>query len=567
MTTTPWETMAQRLITRGYKGLHRRNYLVQVYNDDNDAALASTDEAKARLSGVRWARWGEQGALPRSVLYQLLTLWPAQGNLCDGSGPKQGAGNTELGPAHPDSCYAVDIGITFAGFSQLGTHHQMLDLFRQKAPAFAEGAFLRASRWLGDSGPSDPERWTTRYRKDQTHVVLIVHAAGDPGNTGIQAFESSMWRRLGPPDAAPGLLTGHWVEQSSVLDDPREVHFGYIDGLSTPQYLSSRSNTAAREPSPFNVHALGELLLGHARNDGSNPWVMPGARAQMSGNADLRPEPETIAYREFFRDGSFGALRNMYQDVAAFEGFVDCQARLLQGCDERNDIEYTKGWIKAKLMGRWPNGAPVGYTPMPADREHREARRKVRIEARYPANGRDKEPDNNFSYKQDLDGFKCPFGAHIRRMNPRDDPVVPALRRPLLRRGLPYGAKYSAQLDNAKAERGLLGLFFCASLEEQFEHVLGNWANNNPMGIPHTHAGRDPIIGNQDPLSNVFDIPVDPQGRDPEFNFEDKPGGPIRLQGLGSFVATRGTCYAFFPNVDALAQIASGALHPLRRFR
>ena len=567
MTMTIGETKAQRLITHGYKGMHRRNYLIRVYDDDHDAALARTDEATARLSNDRWTHWTRKGELPRSVLYQLLTLWRRQGNLCDGRGSKQGAGNTEPGPAHPDSFYTVDIGITFAGFSQLGTHQQMLDLFRQKAPAFAEGAFLRASRRLGDTGPSDPASWTTRYGKDKTHVVLVVHAAGGPGNAGIQAFESSMWRRLGPPDAAPALLTGEWIEQSSVLDDPREVHFGYIDGLSAPQYRSSPRNTAALEPALFNVHALGELLLGHARNDGSNPWVMPGARAQLSGNANLRPEPATIAYREFFRDGSFGALRNVHQDVPAFEAFVDCQARLLQGCDEQNDMEYTKGWIKAKLMGRWPNGAPVGYSPTAADREQREARRKERIEARYSAKEEGQELDNNFSYKNDIEGFKCPYGAHIRRMNPRDDPVVPALRRPLLRRGLSYGEKYSAQLDNAKAERGLLGLFFCASLEEQFEHVLGNWANNNPMGIPHTDAGRDPIIGNQDALSNVFDIPVDPQLPDLEFNFEDKPGRPLRLQGLGAFVATRGTCYAFFPNVDALAQIAIGALHPLRRFR
>ena len=55
----------------------------------------------------------------------------------------------------------------------------------------------------------------------------------------------------------------------------------------------------------------------------------------------------------------------------------------------------------------------------------------------------------SFRYGDDLDGSKCPFGAHIRRANPRDmlDPLLSKTRRRLdtltnrrriLRRGLPY---------------------------------------------------------------------------------------------------------------------------------
>jgi hypothetical protein len=136
-------------------------------------------------------------------------------------------------------------------------------------------------------------------------------------------------------------------------------------------------------------------------------------------------------------------------------------------------------------------------------------------------------------------------------MNPRDDPVVPILRRPLLRRGAPYGQKYDPKKEDPNQansiDRGLLGLFFCSSIEEQFEHVLGNWSNNNPMGLPYTESGKDPLVGNQDCIGNAFEIPRKTEPR-------------LVLKDLPAFVETRGTCYAFFPSLEALKKIAAGRI-------
>lgn len=93
----------------------------------------------------------------------------------------------------------------------------------------------------------------------------------------------------------------------------------------------------------------------------------------------------------------------------------------------------------------------------------------------------------------------------------------------------------------------MLGLFFCSSIEEQFEHVLGNWSNNNPMGLPNNYAGKDPLVGNQEDIGDTFEIP-------------QRGGVPLLLKKLPVFVQTRGTCYAFFPSVKALQKIARGAL-------
>jgi hypothetical protein len=154
-----------------------------------------------------------------------------------------------------------------------------------------------------------------------------------------------------------------------------------------------------------------------------------------------------------------------------------------------------------------------------------------------PANG-------SFDFADDKAGWGCPFGAHIRRMNPRDDTVVPIRRRPILRRGMPYGPLYDPKDGANNGEpRGLLGLFFCASLEHQFEHLVGQWANDTPMGPNNRGNARDPLIGLNDPARHVYDIPL-------------SDTAALALRGLTPFVTTKGTLYAFFPSLSAVKQLA-----------
>jgi hypothetical protein len=105
---------------------------------------------------------------------------------------------------------------------------------------------------------------------------------------------------------------------------------------------------------------------------------------------------------------------------------------------------------------------------------------------------------------------------------------------------MPYGPKFDHEPDKP---RGLLGLFFCASLEDQFEHLLIEWGNANPMGPDNRGNAKDPLVGNyQDPRA-FFDIPM--------------PGEPLRqLDAFTRYVTTRGTLYAFFPSLGTIGRIA-----------
>jgi deferrochelatase/peroxidase EfeB len=113
-------------------------------------------------------------------------------------------------------------------------------------------------------------------------------------------------------------------------------------------------------------------------------------------------------------------------------------------------------------------------------------------------------------------------------------------KRRLVRRGLPYGPPYDpAQADDGQA-RGLVGMFICASLREQFEFVMGEWLNDGifARGLART---KDPLTGNNDPEG--------------EFT---APGSPaLHLTGLSQFVTTRGAAYCFLPSMTGLRHLAN----------
>ena len=95
-------------------------------------------------------------------------------------------------------------------------------------------------------------------------------------------------------------------------------------------------------------------------------------------------------------NGAYVALRKLHQDVAAFRRFL---AQHATNAAEEADL------LAAKIVGRWPSGAPLALSP-----EHDD-----------PALAADPERRNAFLYYEaDPKGLKCPLGSHIRRMNPRD---------------------------------------------------------------------------------------------------------------------------------------------------
>lgn len=407
---------------------------------------------------------------------------------------KAGCWPTAAGPRAAEIGLQVSLGFSRRGLEHARVPKHVLALFAMKAPAFHAGAPLRAAEHLGASGGL-PEEWEAAFGFTRMDAVLSLH-----GNdlTALDAAYATARQiacecKVHTQDLFPATRLPTPPGEKEPEGGAMWTHFGFRDGLSRvgiEQWTRPEDMDQWRPVSRFQP---GEFLLGHPQNSGANPWI---------AGPDMRAWPRVI--RHFFHNGSFGVLHQIEQHVEEFDQFVqECAAR----------YRIAPGDLKAKLCGRYTDGRPLAGTT----------------------------PDEDFDYAQDAKGHLCPFGSHVRRMNPRGEGPAHGIRvRPLLRRGLPYG-------QPTDARRGLMAQFFCASIEDQFEHLVGQWADRVPLGSADAGGARDPMFGAHQPGDGAFLIP------------REHPDGPHRLPGMGSFSSTVGVAYLFYPSLGTLRGISLNA--------
>lgn len=421
---------------------------------------------------------------------------------------------------------SVNVAFTVHGLRALGLQPAELRTF--SAP-FREGMPApHRARVLGDTGASDPVRWAwggvaddrgeapaagPGPLADAVHVVLLLYAC-DPGTMrALEADELALLTAGGAleevhrltPEPLPGAVRRG--EKFGV------EHFGFADGMSQPVIEGSDQAAAlGGDEARRSIVAAGELVLGRPNAYGDcTPWP------RLLG-ADGDPG--------FGRNGTYLVARQLAQDVAGFWSFLDDRTRRPDGTRDREAMEL----LAAKLVGRWPSGAPL-----------------VRAHHR---DDPDLAADNAFGYAAvDPHGERCPLGAHIRRSNPRDaigaDPVralVLSNRHRILRRGRVYGPGLDDVLggDDGR-DRGLHFLCLNANIERQFEFVLHTWANNPKFA--GLYDEYDPITGTQPDGGGPYTLPASPIRS--------------RVQGLRSFVTVRGGAYFFMPGIAGLRRLGA----------
>ncbi|MDI3283874.1 cytochrome P450 [Polyangium sp. 15x6] len=380
----------------------------------------------------------------------------------------------------------LNLAFTFEGLGALGLSAEELESFPEE---FREGMARRAA-FLGDVGEDAPERWDLLPRgAPALHAMAIVYARSD-----AEADARADELRAQAENARVRVLH---VQTAAGLEGGRE-HFGFADGGSNPSIVGDGTDAP-----PERALEPGAFLLDHPDDFGA---------------VAARPSPKALR-----RNGTYIALRKLRQDVPGFRRFVAKNAAIL-GMDEE--------LVAAKLMGRWRSGVPLVLAP---DKD----------EPDMPVERRD-----DFGYQeQDSQGLRCPFGAHIRRVNPRD--AMPIARRTavrthrLIRRGMAYGPPLLEGQDEDHVDRGLMFIAYCASLSLQFE-IVQQWLNNgNVSGEPSTV--HDPVAGSPFP-QGTFTIPA------------AGPNGELAsvhtLCGLPSFVRVRGGAYFFVPGIEAIRYIA-----------
>ncbi len=364
----------------------------------------------------------------------------------------------------------------------LGVPQASLDSFPQE---FREGMAARASV-LNDVGDNAPANWEYPFGTADMHVALAIYSKDD------KSLEVVLEQARKSHHDLPHIAVVYRLKFNE-LPEGRNP-FGFKDGLHNPHIVG---NGVRAHPGYGPAIKAGEFILGYPDE---------------LGETAPRPEPEVLR-----RNGTFLAFRKFHAKVAAFRKYLREQAQ----SPEEEEL------IAAKMVGRWRSGAPLVLAPERDD----------------PELGADADRNNSFSYEDDMKGLKCPFSAHVRRVNPRDalkNEIVAVNLHRILRRGTNYGTPLpEGILEDDGVERGGVFLLIGAHLRQQFEFVQSQWVTDGNF-INHA-AEQDPIIGNNEG-DGVFTVPKTPIRR--------------RLHGLPRFVVVRGGEYCFMPGLRALKWLA-----------
>jgi len=416
--------------------------------------------------------------------------------------------------------YCLNVGLTWEGLKALGVAKEILASFPE---AFAQGAAARASAsdpdgirgvGLGDVGESAPANW------------ILGGPSTPPVHLMLSLFtdEHRHARRDALTKVLREAIVNHGLIEVSVHDAAAlpngTVHFGYRDGISQPRIAGA----PGRQLEDMQPEArAGDFLLG-------------GGFVNSYGGNHIGSLPAKLA-----DNATYAAFRILAQDCAGFESLLDTWA-LRWNVDReslaatRESLAATREWLAAKLMGRWRSGAPLTTNPETAEPAPAESE----------LNRFDYGPSPEHPlFLDDEDGYRCPAGSHIRRLQPRSGAAAGmANTRRLIRRGMPYGPPYDPADPADGVERGLIGLFVCADLELQYEFVLRVWANQD-SGAPGLRGTREPIVGDQPDHGGQFLIPVKDARR------------ALVLSGLPTLTRTRGSVYCMMPGLGGLRYLST----------
>jgi len=406
----------------------------------------------------------------------------------------------------------VNIAFSHKGFVRLGVDDSTLAGTEGVEDPFIIGQKVDATLNLGDPKKADgnPD-WDSHFLEDIHGVILISGESHD--SIGKKKSEIEQIFGVGHAfasikeiitlqgDVRPGAEAGH-------------EHFGFLDGISNPVVIGF-DTVINPGPKPVNP---GVVVTGH------------------TGDITTRADWAT--------DGSFLSFRYLFQQVPEFDEFLKKNPIAKDGNGKVLTPAEGSDLLGARMVGRWKSGAPIDITPFQDD----------------PALGTDPTKNNDFFFAGEISSqLRCPFAAHVRKTNPRDDlevppppiPSIPIEGKRIMRRGVQFGPEVTreeASTGKTQHGRGLLFACYQTSLVNGFQFLQHSWANNANFppftGLPAPQdPGLDPLIGQGDRAMSGLD-PLNPQN----------------VTGLPTFIIPRGGEYFFSPSLKGLkSTIASSA--------
>ena len=318
-------------------------------------------------------------------------------------------------------------------------------------PTFTVGMKNENARQQINDPPLD--KWDEGFGKDDVYIhSLLLLADDNPDYLGTQA-------RVVENEVKEFAKIIH-IEVGKLFkrNDGKAIeHFGFLDGISQPLFFKND-------------------IDDEVKKEGTDKWD-PGASLELV----LIKDPLNTKEYSF---GSYFVYRKLQQHVDRFEQKIK---------DLANRLDVTPEMAGAFVVGRFKDGTPITL--------YKETQSPNFIR-------------NNFDYQSDTHGTRCPFHAHIRKINPRDKvsqkvtlEEVKSSR--IARRGISYSYPKNNRssllidlqlkhlkttlIDTKDEEVGLLFMCFQKSITQQFVRLQVSWANS--VSFPTEDTGLDPIIG------------------------------------------------------------------------
>jgi deferrochelatase/peroxidase EfeB len=448
------------------------------------------------------------------------------------------------GEARPGPSTAMQVAFTVSGLRALGVAEEAIGWF---SPEFLSGMAGEESRSrrLGDMGASAPEGWAWGRPGSEPHVLVMLFAK--PGLL-------EQWRDK--VENATGYRGFEVLACLPTSDLKNHEPFGFRDGVSQPEIDWPRQrNTAGDELTYTNIVALGEFLLGYP-NEYGKYTDRPVIDSTEKVSEDLLTAEDQPGKKDLARNGTYVVLRQLEQDVRGFWRFLD-------GASKSDEAKRLR--LGEAMVGRTTEGQPLVA---------------LSASAIPGIDDSPKAPPNRFTYDSDPNGTRCPFGAHIRRSNPRnvdlpgrpgwffsrwlrmlgwgiksfrDDAIASTRFHRMLRRGREYGpgltvAEALRPAPDDDPKRGIHFLCLNANISRQFEFVQNAWLMSTKFNGLDEES--DALLGNRAavgdcPYTGNFSLPRD--------------GAATQvLMGLPQFITVRGGAYFFLPSLRALRYFVNG---------
>ena len=433
---------------------------------------------------------------------------------------------------------ALQVAFTREGLEALGVAGDVVAGFSAEFLSGMAGEASR-SRRLGDVGANSPEWWKWGSARNVPHMLMMLYAQQGQLDKLTRSIQSTEWNSAF--EALDCLTTSNLQGTEP---------FGFNDGISQPSLDWTRERrTDGDELKYGNLLALGEFLLGYPNEYGK--YTARPLLADEPGNSGLPFAEDAPGKRDLGRNGTYLVFRQLQQDVRGFWRFLDKQT-------------YSKPQARLQLaesmVGRRMDGAPL----VPAQAQLIEG-----IDSKSAA-------QNQFTYDSDNEGIRCPFGAHIRRANPRnadlpassgligrllhmlgfgnakyrDDVIASTRFHRMLRRGREYGTGLSPEQAVAdgpdSGEHGIHFICVVANILRQFEFVQNAWVMGTKFDALTEES--DPLLGNREAVAgcqftNTFSLP-------------QESGARVHIGDMPQFVTVRGGAYFFLPSLSALRYLA-----------